>query len=230
MNNPLQGVLGHLELMIETVEEARPLRRELRRIYHEADRAAKIVRNLMVFTGARRMARRRLRLDRVITRALGSRSAALRRSGIEVVREDAASIPAVIGDPLLLHQAFLNILVNAEHAIAARGGEGRVHVRCFADPARHQVTATIRDTGPDPTEILPRIFDPFFTTKEVGQERASVSRLPTASSRSMAGRSTPPTRTRGAPSSRLSCRLRDKPSFSDSRGSLTAVARTDRRV
>jgi PAS domain S-box-containing protein len=170
MNNPLQGVLGHLELMIETVEEARPLRRELRRIYHEADRAAKIVRNLMVFTGARRMARRRLRLDRLITRALGSRSAALRRSGIEVVREDAASIPAVIGDPLLLHQAFLNILVNAEHAIAARGGEGRVHVRCFADPARHQVTATIRDTGPGiPPEILPRIFDPFFTTKEVGQ-------------------------------------------------------------
>ena len=169
MNNPLQGVLGHLELMIETVDEARPLRRELRRIYHEADRAAKIVRNLMVFTGARRMARRRLRLDRVITRALGSRSAALRRSGIEVVREDAASIPAVIGDPLLLHQAFLNILVNAEHAIAARGGEGRARAVLRRSGETPGDSHDSRYRSRSLPEILPRIFDPFFTTKEVGQ-------------------------------------------------------------
>ena len=71
MNNPLQGVLGHLELMIETSADARPLRRDLRRIYHEADRAAKIVRNLLVFAGSRRMTRRRLRINRVcLTRAV----------------------------------------------------------------------------------------------------------------------------------------------------------------
>ena len=68
MNNPLQGVLGHLELLIETSADARPLRRDLRRIYHEADRAAKIVRNLLVFAGSRRMTRRRLRINRVLSR------------------------------------------------------------------------------------------------------------------------------------------------------------------
>jgi PAS domain S-box-containing protein len=170
MNNPLQGVLGHLELLIETSEAARPLRRELRRIYHEGDRAAKIVRNLMVFTGSRRMARRRLRLDRVVNRALTSRSATLKRAGIEVVREQAADIPAIIGDPLLLHQAFLNILANAEQAIAAIGEHGRLCIRCVATAAGDRVTTSIEDSGPGiPAEILPRIFDPFFTTKEVGQ-------------------------------------------------------------
>jgi two-component system, NtrC family, sensor kinase len=170
MNNPLQGVLGHLELMIETSEAARPLRRELRGIYQDADRAAKIVRNLMVFTGSRRMARRRLRLPRLLSRVLGSRAPALRRAGIEVARHEGPDLPQVIGDPLLLHQAFLNIVINAEHAIRSSGGTGQIEVRSWFQPERCQVITSVRDTGAGiPPEILPRIFDPFFTTKDVGQ-------------------------------------------------------------
>jgi two-component system, NtrC family, sensor kinase len=170
MNNPLQGVLGHLELMIETSEQAKPLRRDLRRIYHEADRAAKIVRNLLVFAGSRRMARRRLRVSRVLSRALSSRAASLKRAAITVTREEDPELPAVGGDPLLMHQAFLNIIINAEHAVVGTGVPGRIEVRSRQDPATGQVVTTIRDTGPGiPAAVLPRIFDPFFTTKEVGQ-------------------------------------------------------------
>ena len=170
MNNPLQGVLGHLELLIETSTDARPLRRDLRRIYHEADRAAKIVRNLLVFAGSRRMARRRLRVNRVLARAISSRAASLARAGIEVTRHDAADLPAVMGDPLLMHQAFLNILINAEHAILGTGNPGRIVVTSVYDPVERKVVTSVRDTGPGiPADALPRIFDPFFTTKEVGK-------------------------------------------------------------
>ena len=54
LNNPLQGVLGHLELLRVTGAIPKPLRREVQTIYREADRAAKIVRNLLVFSGSRR--------------------------------------------------------------------------------------------------------------------------------------------------------------------------------
>jgi PAS domain S-box-containing protein len=170
MNNPLQGVLGHLELMIETSPDARPLRRDLRRIYHEADRAAKIVRNLLVFSGARRMTRRRLRVNRLLSRAISSRAASRARGAIELTRDEAADLPAVMGDPLLMHQAFLNILINAEHAILGTGNPGRIEVRTTYEPRDRRVVTVVQDSGPGiPPEVLPRIFDPFFTTKEVGQ-------------------------------------------------------------
>jgi two-component system NtrC family sensor kinase len=170
MNNPLQGVLGHLELLMGSTDTALHLRKDLRRIYTEADRAAKIVRNLLVFAGSQRMARRRLRIDRVLTRAVSSRSNALERARIEVVRRHGDDIPPIVGDPLLLQQAFLNILINAEHAIADTGAPGTIEISTRTSPDRQLVITTIQDSGGGiPASILPRIFDPFFTTKEVGR-------------------------------------------------------------
>ncbi len=170
MNNPLQGVLGHLELMIETSEAAKPLRRDLRRIYHEADRAAKIVRNLLAFTGSRRMIRRRLKLNRILSRAISSRATSLQRSGIDLTRTEDPDLPPVSGDPLLLHQAFLNVIINAEHAVLSQSAGGRIDVHSQLDASGTRVITTIQDSGAGiPTDVLPRIFDPFFTTKEVGK-------------------------------------------------------------
>ncbi len=169
MNNPLQGVLGHLELLIHNSDEARPVRPTLRRIYQEGDRAAKIVRNLLIFTGSQRMSRQRLRLDRVLARALASRATSLRRNRIDVSRQ-TEDVPRVSGDALLLQQAMLNILINAEHAIASRGTPGRITTSVSAVDGGGIVRLTIQDSGPGiPADVLPRIFDPFFTTKEVGQ-------------------------------------------------------------
>jgi C4-dicarboxylate-specific signal transduction histidine kinase len=169
MNNPLQGVLGHLELLIEMTDAARPVRRELKRIYQEADRAAKIVQSLLVFTGSRRMARKRVQVDSVLTRALASRRTHLKRAEIKLVRRQGDRMPPVLCDPLHLQQAFLNILINAEHAMT--GQPTRVMEITTSSPrSQKRVTITIRDSGTGiPPEILPRIFDPFFTTKEVGQ-------------------------------------------------------------
>jgi len=170
MNNPLQGVLGHLELLIETAELERPVRSTLRRIYQEGDRAAKIVRNLLIFTGSQRISRQRLRIDRVLARALTSRAASLRQHRIDVSRQKEDDVPPVSGDGLLLQQALLNILINAEHAIESAGTPGRINTSVCAVDGGDTVRLTIQDTGPGiPPEILPRIFDPFFTTKDVGK-------------------------------------------------------------
>ncbi|HEX9368724.1 MAG TPA: ATP-binding protein [Vicinamibacterales bacterium] len=170
MNNPLQGVLGHLELLIDMTEAARPVKKELKLIFKEADRAARIVRNLLVFTGSHRIARQKMQVDRVLTRALASRKAHLRQADIKIVRTQGDKLPAVSCDPAHLQQAFLNILINAEHAVASGGEARRIEVTTAVRRPRKNVTVTIRDCGPGiAADVLPRIFDPFFTTKDVGQ-------------------------------------------------------------
>ena len=79
-------------------------------------------------------------------------------------------LPRVQSDPLLLHQVFLNIVMNAEHAIAATGHGGRIEIRPAARPPRSRTwyRSATPGTGFRPTSC-PRIFEPFYTTKDVGQ-------------------------------------------------------------
>jgi len=170
LNNPLQGVLGHLELMRTTGAFPKHLRREVGTIYREADRAAKIVRNLLVFAGARRLVRRSVSLNVVLQKVLALRAPAHRAIGIEVVRHYDEKLPRVQSDPLLLHQVFLNMVMNAEHAISATSRDGRIEIDTVVAPSRDRIITTVRDTGVGiPEEALSRIFEPFYTTKEVGK-------------------------------------------------------------
>jgi PAS domain S-box-containing protein len=170
LNNPLQGVLGHLELLRVTGAFPKQLRREVQTIYREADRAAKIVRNLLVFAGSRRLVRRAVSLNAVLQKVVALRASACRAAGIEVMRHYDEKLPRVQSDPLLLHQVFLNMVMNAEHAVAATGGGGRIEITTAVEPARHTIVATVRDTGSGfAPDVLSRIFEPFYTTKEVGQ-------------------------------------------------------------
>jgi len=170
LNNPLQGVLGHLELLRTTGAFPKHLRREVWTIYREADRAAKIVRNLLVFAGSRRLARRSVSVNVVIQKVLSLRAPACRAQDIEVVRHYDDRLPRVQSDPLLLHQVFLNMVMNAEHAIAATGVPGRIEVRTSVASSGEGIVASVRDTGTGiPEETLSRIFEPFYTTKDVGK-------------------------------------------------------------
>ncbi|MFN9731323.1 MAG: ATP-binding protein [Pseudomonadota bacterium] len=82
----------------------------------------------------------------------------------EVVK-DYGPLPPVECIPSQINQVFLNILVNAGHAIKERGT-----IRISSGASEDTGWIEIADSGEGiPEENLQRIFDPFFTTKRVGQ-------------------------------------------------------------
>ncbi len=83
----------------------------------------------------------------------------------ELIRE-FGEIPKVKCFPQQLNQVFLNLLVNAAHALGETRGEITVHTVQDGEC----VLVKIRDTGCGMSEeVQHRIFEPFFTTKEVGK-------------------------------------------------------------
>jgi PAS domain S-box-containing protein len=88
------------------------------------------------------------------------------------VETEFGDLPLVICNIGDLNQVFLNLLVNAAHAIdesmKGSGQKGKIRVRTLSEGGT--VLVTITDTGGGiPEAIRGRIFDPFFTTKEVGR-------------------------------------------------------------
>jgi signal transduction histidine kinase len=74
-------------------------------------------------------------------------------------------MPEIECMPSQLNQVFMNLLVNAAHAISERGT-----ITIVAETVGDEVCITVTDTGSGiAPDVLGRIFDPFFTTKPVGQ-------------------------------------------------------------
>ena len=88
---------------------------------------------------------------------------------VETELGELPAVPCQLGD---LNQVFLNLLINAAHAIGdvVKGTEARgvIHVTTRADGDWVEVAVTDSGTG-IPEEVRDKMFDPFFTTKEVGK-------------------------------------------------------------
>lgn len=178
LNNPLTSVIGYAQLLQEEVREARTadpprpavdLSQDLRRIAEEAERAAKIVRNLLAFARRQTAARAEQDIADVMSRVLSLRAYEFRLSAIELVTDFEPDLPPVLGDGGQLQQALLNLLLNAEQAMRGRPAR-RIRVGARHVPEADAVELFIADSGHGiPDENLRRIFDPFFTTREVGE-------------------------------------------------------------
>jgi PAS domain S-box-containing protein len=135
------------------------------------DRVATIVRAMKEFSHVDRSAEKAAAdLNKAIESTL-----IVARNEVKYVADVETSfdvLPPVLCHLGDLNQVFLNLLVNAAHAIAdATAGtntKGRIFVRTRCDG--DFVIVSIEDTGTGiPPAVCGKVFDPFFTTKEVGK-------------------------------------------------------------
>ncbi len=169
LNNPLATILTLAERLAQQPADERT-QRGLETILRESERAAKIVRSLLMFARKRHTTRALVDVNQVVRETLALRAYEQRLHNISVLEALPSGLPHVFADPHQLQQVLLNLIINAEQAMIAAAGRGTLILRTWHDPERDAVVLEVNDDGPGvPDDVQPRIFDPFFTTKEVGK-------------------------------------------------------------
>ncbi len=168
LNNPLSVLVGQAMMLRDTAPDEKTAQRA-ERIEKAADRCARIVKTFLSM--ARHETRKYVpvNLNDTVESALEVTGYSLRTAGIEVVRDLAADLPAVLADADQLVQVFTNLILNAEHALHDVATERRLRVTSSYRAETDQVVIKLKDTGPGiPDDIRSRIFEPLYTTKETG--------------------------------------------------------------
>ncbi len=166
INTPLTGILAFSQILEARTAEP-DARQAAESIAHEAKRAARIVGQLLTFARQNPPERLRTDLNGLVRDTLALRQPQFRAQAIDVAIDLDPRLPVTWADPFQLQQVLLNLLANAEQALAEAGPERLVGIRTARDGDMVVLSVTDSGGGIAP-EHLPHIFNPFYTTKPRG--------------------------------------------------------------
>ncbi len=167
INNPLTGIIGFSDLLLQK-NLPDDTKAELQVINDEAQRTARIVRNLLTFARKQPEGKLTVNLNVQIERVLSLRHHEQEMNNIQSNLDFAPDLPQVTGNASQLQQVFFNIVVNAEQAMFGAHNKGFLTIT--TERVGDNVRVSFADDGPGITpENMNRLFTPFFTTKEVGK-------------------------------------------------------------
>jgi signal transduction histidine kinase len=167
VSNPLATVLGYSELLLKR-DVPKDMRKDLEVIGKGAERAAAILERLLTFTGQQDGIFESVQVNSVIESAIDFRKHSLAVNNIDIIRQFDEKLPITTANGSQLQEVFLNLLMNAESAIAEAGKEGRITISTEKNEDNIHVFFEDNGAGISPGN-LDKIFNPFFTTKKVGK-------------------------------------------------------------
>jgi two-component system, NtrC family, sensor kinase len=171
LNNPLTSIAGLAELLLERPPHPEFPREHLRVIHDQAERASRIVRNLLTFARKGAVSEKSaVDFNDVVTRTALLIEYELQLHGIELQSELSPEPVVVLGDRYELQQVLLNLVTNAVQAVAALEPDRPRRITLFTSHADGEAVLRVRDSGPGvPRHLAPYLFTPFFTTKAPGE-------------------------------------------------------------
>jgi signal transduction histidine kinase/CheY-like chemotaxis protein len=170
LNNPLTAVLGFAGILQEVATAE--YQHDLTMIVESATRARRIVQNLLTFARQRESHLEEVDLNLAVRQVLSLLAYQMRTHNIRIEERLQPQLPVTVADATAIKQVVLNLLNNAQQALASWSGQRTIVVttRLEVRENRQRLVLEIADTGPGiAPEHLPRIFEPFFTTKPVGE-------------------------------------------------------------
>jgi PAS domain S-box-containing protein len=183
LNNPLAIVMGRASLL-EDKTAGTPLAADAARIRDAAERCGRIVRTFLNMARSKPAQRAPVAVNELVTAAVDMMQYSLRSHGISVLLALADELPTVNADADQIGQVVLNLIVNAQQALAAHDGPRRISIRSGVEARAESASVNgtrrgaareprvwlrVADSGPGVApELRTRIFEPFFTTKPEG--------------------------------------------------------------
>ena len=163
MNNPLTGILGFSERLSRKSTDD-DTKESLELIHYEAQRLAKVVKNLLTFARRREPKKEYADINDILQTTLDLRAYELKTGNIEVALELAANLPQIMVDFHQIQEVFVNIILNAEQVMTEASGGGKLTIK--TRQIKDYIRVSFTDDGPGiPAKDLGKVFNPFFTTK-----------------------------------------------------------------
>ncbi|NJM05834.1 response regulator [Candidatus Gracilibacteria bacterium] len=175
LNNPLTSVSGYAQLLLRDKSLPEETLQDVDQIHTQAERAARIVQNLLIFAREHKPERSIVAINDVLRATLTLQNYHLKVDNIQIVGDYDPNLPQTVADPHQLQQVFLNLINNARQAMVEKGGRGTLTLTTRVIEAEiiegePQIEVVVGDSGVGiREEDLSRVFNPFFTTKPVGQ-------------------------------------------------------------
>ncbi len=178
-NNLLLVISAYAELMLDSLAEDDPLRRNVGEIITASRRAADLTRQLLAFGRKQVQLLQVLDLNTVIAE-IKTMLPRLIGEDIELIFLPQQNLGKVKADPVQIEQIVMNLAANARDAMPSGGtltietatievDEAYVQRHSIVPPGDY-VLLTVADSGQGiATKDLPHIFEPFYTTKEAGK-------------------------------------------------------------
>jgi signal transduction histidine kinase len=166
LRNPLTSVKLLLQNAAQHLGDTRLGSAESRVVLEEIQRMENTIQGLLDFARPPPLQVRPHDLRSTLQRALNLVQGRARQQQVKIELAVGESPILVNGDPDLLHQVFVNLLING---IEAMDAGGRMEVRVELSPGAGAVRIRFRDHGPGiRSEVLTHVFEPFVSTKMRG--------------------------------------------------------------
>lgn len=164
VRNPLTSIKAFTQIIEEDLPNEHDSREYTGIIMEEVERLNRFADELLLFSRPSEETHVAVNLDRVIRHSLKLTERSATNKDVSIKLEAGAELPQVMASPELLKQVFLNILLNALHAVP-NGGEVRLETERQADHVRIHISNEGSEIA---KENLDMVFEPFFTTKPSG--------------------------------------------------------------
>jgi len=166
INNPLTGILLFSSNMKKKVESGSRLEKGLAIIIQETQRCKTIIQGLLEFARDKPPKKVRVDINDVIRTALGVVENQFYVRHVTLERHLAQDMVKTLLDNNQIEQVFINLLLNALHAVE---DHGRVSVKSVLDSEKKRIEIEIADNGCGiSAENVQKIFEPFYTTRANG--------------------------------------------------------------